>query len=102
MIKRPSIKSYLVFVFSLCLSGLLFSQEDLEQIKSFGSNPGNLKMFVYNPDNGSEKVPLVVVLHGCTQTAKTCAEQTGWNKLAKKHQFYVLYPEQILINNVEN
>ena len=80
----------------------LLAQQDLEQIKNFGLNPGNLKMYVYSPNNITEKAPLVVVLHGCTQTAKTCAEQTGWNKLAKKHQFYVLYPEQLLVNNVEN
>lgn len=95
------LKFGLVLCFFLYRSGLLFSQ-DLEQIKNFGTNPGNLKMYVYNPGNISEKAALVVVLHGCTQTAKTCAEQTGWNKLAKKHQFYVLYPEQLLINNVEN
>ncbi len=82
----------------------LFSiaQEDLIQIRPFGSNPGNLKLMFYDPGNITEKSPLVVVLHGCTQMAKSCAEQSGWNKLAKLHQFYVLYPEQIIINNAEN
>lgn len=80
----------------------MYSQDDLIQIKPFGTNPGNLKLMFYDPGNISEKAPLVVVLHGCTQTAKTCAEQSGWNKLAKLHQFYVLYPEQIIINNPEN
>jgi poly(hydroxyalkanoate) depolymerase family esterase len=80
----------------------IFSQEDLIQIRPFGTNPGNLKLMFYDPGNITEKAPLVVVLHGCTQMAKSCAEQSGWNKLAKLHQFYVLYPEQIIINNPEN
>ena len=80
----------------------IFSQEDLVQIRPFGTNPGNLKLMFYDPGNITEKAPLVVVLHGCTQMAKSCAEQSGWNKLAKLHQFYVLYPEQIIINNPEN
>lgn len=102
MINHGLFKLSLALLLFLCQSFLLFSQEDLQQFKNFGTNPGNLKMYLYDPGNVSENVPLVVVLHGCTQTAKTCAEQTGWNKLAKKHQFYVLYPEQLLINNVEN
>lgn len=80
----------------------LFSQTELIQVKDFGNNPGNLKMFVFEPETANSPAPLVVVLHGCTQTAKICAEQTGWNKLAQLHHFYVLYPEQSLLNNVEN
>ncbi|MBI3517880.1 MAG: PHB depolymerase family esterase [Bacteroidetes bacterium] len=80
----------------------LKAQDDLVQIRPFGTNPGNLKLMFYDPGNITEKAPLVVVLHGCTQMAKSCAEQSGWNKLAKLHQFYVLYPEQIIINNPEN
>lgn len=78
------------------------AQDDLVQYRPFGTNPGNLKLMFYDPGNITEKAPLVVVLHGCTQMAKSCAEQTGWNKLAKKHQFYVLYPEQLILNNPEN
>jgi len=44
------------------------------------------------------KKPLVVVLRGCTQSAETIAEQSGWDKLAEKNNFYVLYPQQKLIN----
>ena len=83
------------------LSRVGFAQDELQQIRPFGTNPGNLKLMLYEPPNITEKAPLVVVLHGCTQVAKTCAEQTGWNKLAKQHQFYVLYPEQIILNNLE-
>lgn len=79
-----------------------FSQKELIQIKSFGENPGNLNMYYYKPDSIIKNMPLVIVLHGCTQTAKSCAEQSGWNKLANLHQFFIIYPEQKLINNPEN
>jgi poly(hydroxyalkanoate) depolymerase family esterase len=90
------------FCFIILINSTLISQEELQQIRPFGTNPGNLKLMLYEPPNITEKSPLVVVLHGCTQMAKACAEQTGWNKLAKQHQFYVLYPEQIILNNLEN
>ena len=53
--------------------------DDLIHIRPFGSNPGNLKMYVYKPTNidSLDELPLVVVLHGCTQTAHICARQTG-------------------------
>lgn len=72
--------------------GFSLAQTNLTQIRPFGSNPGNLKLMFYDPGNITEKAPLVVVLHGCTQTAASCAEQTGWNRLAKQNGFFVLYP----------
>lgn len=92
----------LILLFSIILFLPAVSQHDLEQIRPFGTNPGNLKLLYFEPKNIRGKVPLVVVLHGCTQMAGSCAEQTGWNKLAQKHGFYVLYPEQIILNNPEN
>jgi poly(hydroxyalkanoate) depolymerase family esterase len=62
-------------------------------------------MFYYQPAANAgtrdDKQPLVVVLHGCTQSAGIIAAQTGWNKLADAYGFTVLYPEQKLINNPE-
>ncbi len=101
MIKRKIFINSTLLLFFL-ISYNCFSQTDLVQIRPFGSNPGNLKLLLFEPDSVKSKLPLVIVLHGCTQTAKVCAEQTGWNKLAAKHKFYVLYPEQIILNNAEN
>jgi poly(3-hydroxybutyrate) depolymerase len=39
----------------------------LTQVTSFGSNPGNLSMYVYRPDGLAAGAPLVVAMHGCTQ-----------------------------------
>jgi poly(hydroxyalkanoate) depolymerase family esterase len=71
-------------------------------VRPFGSNPGNLRMFLYEPTGLDSTSPLVVVLHGCTQNAKRVGNQTGWNKLADKYGFRVLYPQQKIWNNPGN
>jgi poly(hydroxyalkanoate) depolymerase family esterase len=64
------------------------------EVPNFGSNPGHLKMFKYLPDRISDQAPLVVVLHGCLQTAKGYHEHSGWAKYADQGSFVLLYPEQ--------
>jgi len=65
----------------------------LTPVNSFGSNPGALDMYEYVPANLPSGRPLVVVMHGCTQTA-SAMEPAGWNALADKYQFAVVYPQQ--------
>lgn len=76
-----------------------FTQGTITPVASFGSNPGNLNMYTYVPTGISGSAPLVMVLHGCTQTAQQASDQTGWNKLANTYKFYVVYPEQKSTNN---
>ncbi len=91
------------FAALLCLFISPAAAQQLVQIQNFGSNPGNLKMYMYSPAglDSSKKVPLVVVLHGCLQTAGKAAKQTGWNRLADAYGFKVLYPQQRMLNNPE-
>lgn len=82
----------------LALPVLGFSQ--LIEVDRFGSNPGHLRMFVHEPVQAStESMPLVVVLHGCSQDAKSIAALTGWNKLADSLGFYLLFPQTRIYNN---
>jgi poly(hydroxyalkanoate) depolymerase family esterase len=66
---------------------------------SFGSNPGSLGAKLHIPASLPSGAGLVVVLHGCTQTAATYDHASGWSRLADEHGFAVLYPEQSRANN---
>ena len=71
----------------------------LREIPDFGSNPGNLRMFVHVPPELNARPPLVVALHGCTQDAHAYERGTGWSDLGERFGFVVLYPQQQPANN---
>ncbi|WP_233023605.1 extracellular catalytic domain type 1 short-chain-length polyhydroxyalkanoate depolymerase [Rhodopseudomonas boonkerdii] len=71
----------------------------LVEVADFGSNLGNLKMFVYAPERLAPKPALVVVLHGCTQTAAGYDIGSGWSKLAQRYGFVLVMPQQKRANN---
>ena len=66
---------------------------------AFGSNPGALRARVYVPAKLPEAAALVVVLHGCTQSATGYDHGSGWSQLAEQEGFAVLFPEQQRANN---
>ena len=70
----------------------------VKEVTGFGTNPGALKLYEYVPGSVGTKPPLVIVMHGCTQSA-TDAEAWGWNELANQYGFVVGYPEQQTANN---
>jgi poly(hydroxyalkanoate) depolymerase family esterase len=72
----------------------------LTEVTGFGSNPGALRMFKYVPVD--PQPALVVVLHGCTQTAASYDFGAGWSTLADRHGFMLLLPEQQRTNNAKN
>jgi poly(hydroxyalkanoate) depolymerase family esterase len=71
----------------------------LLEVTDFGSNPGDLRMFSFVPDNVAPAPALVVVLHGCGQTAQGYDLGAGWSALAKRFGFALLVPEQQRSNN---
>ena len=93
-------KYFLTLFLSLIFYSNSYSQE-LKRIHHFGKNKGHLKMYLHAPPaiDASKAIPLVVVLHGCLQCAASVSHQSGWNKLADAHDFYVLYPQQRSVNN---
>src|SRR5215469_7828490 len=62
---------------------------------------GSRPYFVYTPEDyrPGTPVPLLVMLHGCSQTAADFAAGTRMDELADVHNFIVVYPQQTQLNN---
>ncbi|WP_375429525.1 alpha/beta hydrolase family esterase [uncultured Sphingomonas sp.] len=71
----------------------------LVEVVGAGSNPGQLTGWLYRPPSLRVGAPLVVALHGCTQTAAGYDRGTGWSALAECEGFALLLPEQARANN---
>lgn len=69
------------------------------EVRGFGFNPGALRMLSYVPPGCPADAPLVVVLHGCTQSAGAHAAAAGWLTLADRYGFLLVAPEQETQNN---
>ena len=68
--------------------------------KSYRHKSGSrrYKLFVPTAESHATR-PLLVMLHGCTQTPDEFALITGMNDLATKHDFVVVYPAQSALAN---
>jgi poly(hydroxyalkanoate) depolymerase family esterase len=73
----------------------------LRRVDAFGANPGRLRMFDYAPPTRATRPALVVVLHGCTQSAAGYDHASGWSRLADEDGFVLLFPEQTHDNNAK-
>lgn len=84
----------------LVLSLALWSGAALavDEVLDFGSNPGNLRMFEHVPAEAQGSLPLILVLHGCTQD-HGYAEQVGLLDLAEQHGVALVLAEQQAANN---
>lgn len=72
----------------------------LTALNDFGTDPGSLSADIYIPDNFPKKGPLVVVLHGSTQSADSYNIGSGWSTLADECGIALLFPGQRLTNNL--
>ncbi|WP_276301227.1 PHB depolymerase family esterase [Halorussus lipolyticus] len=52
------------------------------------------KKYVPTGADGSTNVPLVVMLHGCTQSPDGFKDETQMNQVAEQENFIVIYPDQ--------
>ncbi|KAI6783323.1 acetylxylan esterase A-like protein [Emericellopsis cladophorae] len=71
----------------------LASAAQLQQVSDFGSNPSNVRMYVYKPDNLPANPPLIVAVHWCSGTAQAYYSGSQYANLADQHGFIVVYPE---------
>jgi poly(hydroxyalkanoate) depolymerase family esterase len=72
----------------------------LADLPAAPDNPGNLRGRCHVPAGIAAGAPLVVVLHGCTQSAAVYDHGSGWSRLADRHGFALLFPEQQRANNM--
>ena len=77
-----------------------------EWISGVAPGPAGARRFhAYVPSGlalrASEKLPLLVMLHGCGQTGRDIAAVSRMNRLAARHRFVVLYPEQERVANAQ-
>jgi poly(hydroxyalkanoate) depolymerase family esterase len=72
---------------------------DLAEVAGFGSNPGNLRMFTFVPPDLPANAPLVVVAHGCLQSAQDIADMSGWTDVASAHRFALVFPQTSRTND---
>ncbi len=82
------------------VSGRSAAAEGLVEIGEFGSNPGRLAMYVHVPQEPvSPGKPLIVLLHGCGQSAASFAAEAGWIASADRLGVPLVLPEQSGENN---
>lgn len=72
------------------LAGVVMSAHGVRRYRLF--KPTGLR--------SGERVPILVMLHGCGQDAKSFATVTRMNLIAARERFIVLYPEQDRLANV--
>ena len=63
--------------------------------RTFSCEAGSRDYKVYVPSHAEgRRLPLIIMLHGCTQNPDDFAAGTGMNRLSEEHGFIVAYPRQ--------
>jgi acetylxylan esterase len=68
------------------------SAASLVEVTNFGTNPSNLRMHLYVPDNVTAQPAVVVAVHYCTGNGPAFFSGTEFARLADQHGFIVIYP----------
>jgi len=69
--------------------------------KSFSNQAGSRTYKLYVPSQyRGQPLPLIVMLHGCTQSPDDFAAGTRMNLRAEQHNCFVVYPEQAASANI--
>jgi acetylxylan esterase len=64
----------------------------LQEVTSFGNNPGGLRMFEYVPATVAARPAIVVVMHFCGGSGPTMFNNTRYATLADQLGYVVIYP----------
>ncbi|MET9872499.1 PHB depolymerase family esterase, partial [Streptomyces sp. NPDC006386] len=64
----------------------------LTEVTGFGTNPSNLRMYLYVPESVTPNPAVVVAVHWCTGSGPDMYNGTEYDTLADRYGFIVLYP----------
>jgi poly(hydroxyalkanoate) depolymerase family esterase len=90
---KTFIKLIFVTLFLLLPSGALAGSW-ADGVATNPSGSRNYKLWIPDGYTGKQRLPLVMMLHGCTQTPDDFAAASQLNAVADKKHFLVVYPEQ--------
>ncbi|MEO6083508.1 MAG: PHB depolymerase family esterase [Umezawaea sp.] len=90
----------LVLALAACLvaAGLTFaapptaSAASLTEVTGFGTNPTNLTMHLYVPNNVAPRPAILVAVHYCTGSGPAFYSGTQYASLADRYGYIVIYP----------
>ncbi|MEU3613668.1 PHB depolymerase family esterase [Streptomyces sp. NPDC006872] len=64
----------------------------LTEVTGFGTNPSNLRMYVYVPSNVTAHPAVLVAVHWCTGSGPDMYNGTEYDTLADRYGYIVIYP----------
>ncbi|KAI0166982.1 Alpha/Beta hydrolase protein [Hypoxylon sp. FL1284] len=76
---------------TLAASATLSLGASLQAVTGFGSNPTQLQMYIYVPDQLAESPPIIVALHPCGGTAQQWYSGTRLPSYADQYGFILIY-----------
>src|SRR5262245_54798516 len=92
----PALRPLLIVALSLLLAAEASAGELQRRLFAAKSYPGSqdrrYQVFVPTLYTGRDAVPMVMVLHGCQETEENMIRETGFNGLAERDNFIVVYP----------
>ena len=88
------LRLFLGFISSAVFSGVAIGQQGSDQLMHNGISR-NFHYYTPTTWNGADELPLLIVLHGLTQTGAGVMGITGFNDIAEANQFIVCYPDGV-------
>lgn len=67
-----------------------------------GTYVSGIKMNLHIPADLPKNAPVVLAMHGCSQTALSFKNTSGWTALADKYKFFVIFPDMNKMQNGSN
>lgn len=80
-------------IYLLFIAPVVILAGTYKEIKDFGANPGNTKMFLYIPDNVAAKPAVLVAIHWCSGTANAIYTSNTFSPLADLYGFIIIFPD---------